>query len=359
MCKAGDGTMVQDSKPEVSVLYPNRPAANIGGGTAAANTTAMPTAQPAVSHRDANHFWPGRRVLVAGGTHGFGLVLARQLAARGVRLLLVGRSSASAREAIACCEAAAAAAGQPVDGIHGLSADLARPGEGHRAVAVCLEKLDGLDSLFYCIGRSSRTALLSLPPDELREAVEVNLMTAVEISQAAAVPICRAGGELVYIGSLAGKLVTPAMGAYAVGKAALAAFADAVRLEVVPQGGRVLLVSPGPIRREPNPATAADTDGGFHRYDDDVARHGLPENVAAPGGGAAVELLDPEQLATEVLDACQRGQIELTRPWKATLLAGLIEWFPGRGRRLLARFATKGRAGDGNLPGVSGADRRS
>jgi len=43
MCKAGDGTMVQDSKPEVSVLYPNRPAANIGGGTAAANTTAMPT----------------------------------------------------------------------------------------------------------------------------------------------------------------------------------------------------------------------------------------------------------------------------------------------------------------------------
>ena len=297
-------------------------------------------------------------MLVAGGTHGFGLVLARQLAGRGARLLLVGRSSAGVRAAIAACESAAAAAGRPGEGIHGLAADLARPGEGDRAVAVCLEKLGGLDSLFFCIGRSGRTALLTLPAAELREAVEVNLLTAVEISQAAAEPICRAGGELVYIGSLAGKLVTPAMGAYAVGKAALAAFADAMRLEVAPRGGRVLLVSPGPIRREPDPAAAA-TDGGFHRYDADVARHGLSADVAAPGGGAAVKLLDPEQLAAEVLEACRLGRLELTRPWKAAVLAGLIEWFPAWGRRLLARFTSKGREESGDLPEFSRPDGRS
>ena len=302
----------------------------------------MPTTQPSTSRAVANRFWPGRRVLVAGGTHGFGLVLARQLAGRGAQLLLVGRSPAGVRAAIAACESAAAAAGWPVEGLHGLAADLAQPGEGDRAVAVCLEKLGGLDSLFFCIGRSGRTAVLKLPADEFRAAIEVNLITAIEISQAAADPICRAGGELVYIGSLAGKLVTPAMGAYAVGKSALAAFADAVRLEVAPRGGRVLLVSPGPIHRHPEPT--AEADGGFHRYDDEVARHGLSAEVAAPGGGATIKLLDPEGLATEVLDACREGRLELTRPWKASLLAGLIEWFPAWGRQLLARFTAKAAA---------------
>ncbi|MGA1619342.1 MAG: SDR family NAD(P)-dependent oxidoreductase, partial [Pirellulales bacterium] len=160
----------------------------------------MPTTQPSTSRAVANRFWPGRRVLVAGGTHGFGLVLARQLAGRGAQLLLVGRSPAGVRAAIAACESAAAAAGWPVEGLHGLAADLAQPGEGDRAVAVCLEKLGGLDSLFFCIGRSGRTAVLKLPADEFRAAIEVNLITAIEISQAAADPICRAGGELVYIG---------------------------------------------------------------------------------------------------------------------------------------------------------------
>lgn len=299
----------------------------------------MPTIQPSASNAAADHFWPGRRVLVAGGTHGFGLVLARQLAGRGARLLLLGRSSAAVRDAIAVCESAAAAAGRPGEGMYGLAADLSRPGEGDRAVAVCLERLGGLDSLFFCIGRSGRTAVLKLPIDEFRAAVEVNLMTAIEISQAAADPICRAGGELVYIGSLAGKLVTPAMGGYAIGKAALAAFADAVRLEVAPRGGRVLLVNPGPIRRAAEPAT--DPGKGFHRYDDEVARHGLSAEVAAPGGGAAINLLDAEKLAAEVLNACRLGKIELTRPWKAALLAGLIEWFPAWGRRLLARFTAR------------------
>ena len=278
-------------------------------------------------------FWPGRRVLVAGGTHGFGLVLARLLVARGAHVMLVGRSSAGVREGIATCEQTA---GEGT--VYGLAADLSRSGEGDRAVAACLAQLGGLDTLIFCIGRSSRTAMLNLATSDLRDTIEANLMTAVEVSQAAAEPICQAGGRLVYIGSLAGKFVTPAMGGYAVGKAALAAFVDALRLEVEPRGGRVLLVSPGPIRQSDTPATST-AQPGFHRYDADVAKHDLPAHLAQPGGGTSLRLLDPEQLAAEVLDACERGIPELTRPWKATLLAGLIEWFPGWGRRLLARFS--------------------
>ena len=258
--------------------------------------------------------------------------MARLLVARGAHVMLVGRSSAGVRQAIAICEQT-----EGEGTVRGLAADLSRAGEGDRAVAACLDQLGGLDTLIFCIGRSSRTAILKLAASDLRDTIEANLMTAVEVSQAAADSICQAGGRLVYIGSLAGKFVTPAMGSYAVGKAALAAFVDAIRLEVEPRGARVLLVSPGPIRQTEDPATPA-AQAGFHRYDADVTKHNLPAHLAQPGGGASLRLLDPERLAAKVLDACERGVPELTRPWKATLLAGLIEWFPGWGRRLLARF---------------------
>ena len=44
--------------------------------------------------------WHGRRVIVAGGTAGFGLVLARHLARAGARVLLVGRSNEGVRRAL-------------------------------------------------------------------------------------------------------------------------------------------------------------------------------------------------------------------------------------------------------------------
>ena len=161
-------------------------------------------------------------------------------------------------------------------------------------------------------------------------------MTAVEITQSVADSVCRANGHLVFIGSLAGKFVTPAMGNYAIGKSALAAFAEAVRLEIEPLGGHVLLVSPGPIDR----GSAREANTSFHRYDEQVARRGLPDSAGQPGGGASVRLLNAENLAYEVLSSCQHHHQELVRPKKAMLLAGLIEWFPSWGRKILNRYTS-------------------
>ena len=116
-------------------------------------------------------------------------------------------------------------------------------------------------------------------------------------------------------------------------KSALAAYVDAVRLEMAPQGAHVLLVSPGPIRRED-----ADDDATFDRYADEVAAAGLPPEANRPGGGAPLKRLDPDRLAEQVLEACRRRTSELVVPRKAAWLAGLVEWFPDWGRRLLARF---------------------
>ena len=277
---------------------------------------------PEKPHRDD---WAGRRVIVAGGTSGFGLVLARHLAARGARLLVVGRSSESVRRALEQLP------GEPGRCL-GTAADLARPGEGGRVVGEALDRFGGLDDLFFCVGRSGRARILATGTAELSAFLEANLLSAVEITQAAADDVAASAGHMVYVGSLAGKLVTPWMGPYAVAKSALAAWVDAVRLEMAPRGAHVLLVSPGPIRRVDD-----DTGGSFDRYAAEVAAGGLPAEANRPGGGGLARL-DPDRLAERILAACQRRSSELVVPGKAAFLAGLVEWFPDLGRRLLVRF---------------------
>jgi len=275
--------------------------------------------------------WRDRRVIVAGGTAGFGLVLARHVARAGGRVLLVGRSSDGVRRALETCDRA----GESTAAMHGVAADLGRAGEGNRVAGEALRLLGGIDDLFCCVGRSGRARILDATDDLLREYLTANLFAATELTRAVADDVAAARGHLVFIGSLAGKVVTPFMGPYAVAKSALAAYADAVRIELAPRGAHVLLVSPGPIRRADDDPSA---DRAIGRYADDVAAAGLPATATAPGGSTRLRQLDADRLATRVLDACRRGASELVVPRKVGLLAGLIEWFPDGGRRLLGRF---------------------
>jgi len=272
--------------------------------------------------------WHGRRVIVAGGTAGFGLMLGRHLARAGARVLLVGRSNDGVHRGVEICERE----GTDPAAVRGLAADLATPGEGERVAAEAARIMSGIDDVFFCVGRSGRARILATSRATLTEYLEANLLAAVELTQAVADEVAAARGRLVYIGSLAGKVVTPFMGPYAVAKSALAAYADAVRLELAPRGVQVLLVSPGPIHR------AADDPAGdraAERYAAEAAAAGLPAEAQAPGGTSRLEPLNPERLAAAVLAACRRGTSELVVPRKVGLLAGLIEWFPDWGRRLL------------------------
>ena len=294
------------------------------------------SSDPSTKNDSAAAYWQRQRCLIAGGTNGFGLVLAKTLSRYGATVMLLGRSADGVRNAITLCESEARTTTESPQQILGLTADLNQTGEGERAVAHCLQTLGGCDSFFFCIGQSSRSSVLKIAPKEIRSSIEANLMTAVEITQAVADPVCRAHGNLVFISSLAGKFVTPSMGNYAIGKSSLAAFVEAVRLETKPLGGHVLLVSPGPIARN----TSKEPTTSFNRYNGEVVEYGLPESAKQPGGGASLQLLDATRLAQEVLLACENQDPELVRPKKAMLLAGLIEWFPSLGRRILRQYTS-------------------
>jgi NAD(P)-dependent dehydrogenase (short-subunit alcohol dehydrogenase family) len=280
--------------------------------------------------------WKNRRVIVAGGTAGFGLVIARHLLRSGAAVLVVGRSSDGVRQAFEACERA----GESIASLHGVAADLGRAGEGARVAGEALRLLGGIDDLFFCVGRSGRAAMLKASRETIQEYLDANLLAAIEITQAVADDVAAARGHLAYIGSLAGKIVMPFMGPYSVAKSALAAYVDAVRLEMAPRGGHVLLVSPGPIRRAADDPAA---DRAAARYAEEAKAAGLPPEAAAPGGTTSLSQLDPDLLAAKILAACDRRTSELVMPRKVGLLAGLIEWFPDAGRRLLARATRQSR----------------
>jgi NAD(P)-dependent dehydrogenase (short-subunit alcohol dehydrogenase family) len=274
--------------------------------------------------------WRDRRVIVTGGTAGFGLVLARRLAQDGARVLIVGRSPDGVRRALEACDRA----GEATSALQGITAGLGRAGEGNRVAGESLRLLGGIDDVFCCVGRSGRAKILDAGDDLLRDYLTANLFAATELTRAVADDVAAARGHLVYIGSLAGKIVMPFLGPYSVAKSALAAFTDAVRLELAPRGVHVLLVSPGPIARAADDPAA---ERAATRYLEEAAAAGLPAQATAPGGTTSLSQLDPDVLASRVFDACRRRTAELVVPRKVGLLAGLIEWFPDGGRRWLAR----------------------
>ncbi len=75
-------------------------------------------------------------------------------------------------------------------------------------------------------------------------------------------------------------------------KFAVAAYSQQLRLELGPQGLHVLLVCPGPIRR--NAPRLYPLEGSQH----------VPERARAPGAGLHVSAIRPEKLAAAVLRAC-------------------------------------------------------
>ena len=113
-----------------------------------------------------------------------------------------------------------------------------------RAAADRVERLDGLVNN---AGIVVAAPLEELPLDELRRQLEVNVVGQLAVTQALLPALRAARGRIVLVGSIAGRSALPFLGAYAISKFALEAIADALRLELQPDGVDVALLEPGTI----------------------------------------------------------------------------------------------------------------
>jgi short-subunit dehydrogenase len=263
-------------------------------------------------------YWQGKTALVTGGSSGLGLAIAEKLAHSCVNVAIVGRDAQ--RLDAAAAKLRAAAAGDVLT----ISADVTHPDDVKQMFDVVTARFGKLDLLVNCAGSSARGDVQSTTVDDFRRLMELNFFALVECTRVALPHLLESQGHLVNVGSLASKSASRFMGGYAASKFAVAAYSQQLRLELADRGLHVLLVCPGPIRRdEPRVYEGSEQ---------------LPESARQPGAGVKVGKIDPDGLAARILRACERREVEIVVPWKARLLFAISQLSPSCGDWLLKKL---------------------
>lgn len=105
----------------------------------------------------------------------------------------------------------------------------------------------GLDGLVNNAGIAVPGPLETLPIEDFRRQVEVNLTAQVAVTQAMLGLLRRAQGRIVFITSIGGRMAFPMFGAYHAAKFGLEAVGDVFRQELRSWGISVSIVEPGSI----------------------------------------------------------------------------------------------------------------
>jgi NAD(P)-dependent dehydrogenase (short-subunit alcohol dehydrogenase family) len=179
---------------------------------------------------------PAPVTLVTGASRGIGEAVALRFQERGDKVHPVWRTDPEIGESLR---------EQFLARVH--RADLSEQGAAERLVERLLE-IDGkLDHLVHCVGDFLDAPLVDTEPEDWRRLLESNLMTAVELVDAAREPLRASGGTVVLVGvSGAGRAKgRRRTAAHAAAKSALITFARSLALEEAPFGVRVNTVSPG------------------------------------------------------------------------------------------------------------------
>ncbi len=105
----------------------------------------------------------------------------------------------------------------------------------------------GLDGLVNNAGVGVMGPLETIPLDDFRRQIEVNLTGQVAVTQAMLPLIRRATGRVVFVSSAGGRMALPFGGPYHAAKFGLEAVADSLRQELRPWGIEVSVIEPGSI----------------------------------------------------------------------------------------------------------------
>ncbi len=173
-----------------------------------------------------------RTHLVTGAGSGIGEAVAQVLHGRGDDLVLLARSAERAAELEAAFPGAATIVGDLADPL-GLEQALARASLPER-----------LDSVLHVAGVVELSSVADQSLDQLREQVDVNLVSPVVLTRAVLGAVRRARGLVLFVNSSAGLTASPSWAAYAATKFGLRAVADSLRAEEVEHGVRVTTVFP-------------------------------------------------------------------------------------------------------------------
>lgn len=225
----------------------------------------------------------GRRALVAGGSRGIGLAIARAFAEAGADVALCARQQAS-------LDAAASSLASTGRRISARTCDLSQEIQVRAWVEAAVADLGGIDILVNNASGFGRT------DDEAgwTASLQIDLMAAVRACQTAMPWLEKQGGSIIHISSISGLRATPRTPPYAAAKAAIINYTQTQAAAYAAKGIRVNAIAPGSIyfeggvwdnAKKNNPALYERILGGIPS-----GRYGKPEEVAQVAAFLASDL---------------------------------------------------------------------
>jgi len=169
----------------------------------------------------------GKVALITGGARGVGAATARELVARGARVVLVDLDAEPLSQLVGELGESSATA------ITGDVTDLA---DMQAAVAQALERFDGLDIVVANAGIASYGSVAAVDPATFRRVIDINITGVFHTVRAALPALIARRGYVLVVSSLAAYAPAPGLAAYNASKAGVEHLANALRIEVGYQG---------------------------------------------------------------------------------------------------------------------------
>lgn len=217
-------------------------------------------------------------VLIIGATGGVGSALARMLAARGMPLVLTGRSE----DAVGALAAETGGQGVVCNVLDSTSLEA--------AIAVATAGGEGLAGLAFCVGSIQLAPLKRQTRESLRQAFELNVVSAAEAVRLAEPPLKQAKGSVVLFSTVAVAQGFSNHVAISAAKGGVEGLTRALAADLAP-AVRVNAVAPSLLRTKiAGPLTANEA-----MANSIAALHALPRlGEGADAAGMAAFLLGPD-----------------------------------------------------------------
>jgi NAD(P)-dependent dehydrogenase (short-subunit alcohol dehydrogenase family) len=172
---------------------------------------------------------PGKVVLITGAARGIGAESARRLAAKGMKVALVGLEPEELARVAADCGPDAV----------WFEADVTDSEQLQAAVDGTVEALGGIDAVIANAGIAIGGPVRLADQESFERVIEINLLGVYRTVRACLPQIVERKGYVLVVASMAAIFHAPGMAAYAASKAGVEAFANSLRAELAHHGAGV------------------------------------------------------------------------------------------------------------------------
>ena len=185
---------------------------------------------------------------MTGSTAGIGRAIAAAFSEAGARVAINGRDK----------DRVSTVAGE-IQGAIEAAFDVTSHDAAEQAIDKIIGETGRFDILVYCVGARDRRSTSEIGPNDFRQILETNTVSAYQLARLAAAkmthPDC---GRLIFVSSTAAKRPFRGDPAYASSKAAMESLARSFAFELGPSGTTANAIAPGFVATEYNRALAED-----------------------------------------------------------------------------------------------------